>query len=86
MDKERFNTDDLAQFEERNPDIQELDMFFLMKYYGFSHLTKLDFIVKNVKEWTIKEVIDFLEAVGLKCYKEAFYKNKVKGKDMITLS
>jgi hypothetical protein len=39
-----------------------------------------------MKDWTVKEVIDFLEGAGLRQYKEAFYKNKIKGKDMVTLS
>jgi len=39
-----------------------------------------------MKDWTIKEVIDYLDAVDLKIYKETFYKNKIKGKDLISLS
>jgi hypothetical protein len=31
-------------------------------------------------------VIDFLNAIELKGYKEIFYKNKIKGKDLITLN
>ena len=46
----------------------------------------MEFIHRDVKEWAIKEVLDFLEMAGLKQYKEVFYKNKVKGKDMATLS
>lgn len=57
-----------------------------MKYYGMCKLSKLEFISKNMKEWTIKEVIDFLDIIELKLYKEKFYKNKIKGKDLITLS
>lgn len=57
-----------------------------MKYYGLGRLAKLEFAAKNIKDWTIKEVIDFLEEAGLRQYKEVFYKNKIKGKDMITLN
>ena len=49
-------------------------------------MAKLVFIGKNIRDWTIKEVIDFLETTGLRKYKEVFYKNKVKGKDMVTLN
>jgi len=86
LDKERFNTGDLNQFENRHPEIRKFDLFALMKYYGMCKLSKLEFISKNMKEWTIKEVIDFLDIIELKLYKEKFYKNKIKGKDLITLS
>lgn len=43
------------------------------------------FISKEVKEWNIKEVLEFLEAIELSPYKEIFYKNKIKGKDLMTL-
>ena len=38
-------------------------MFFLLKYYGYAKLTNLEFKNKDIKEWTIKEVIDFLEVI-----------------------
>lgn len=49
-------------------------------------VVKLEFVIKNIKEWTVKEVIDFLDYAGLRHYKEVFYKNKVKGKDLLTLN
>jgi hypothetical protein len=39
-----------------------------------------------VKQWSIKNVITFLSKIGLKKYSHAFYDNKIKGKDLITLS
>lgn len=44
------------------------------------------FAPKQIKDWTIREVIDFLDGVDLKQYKEVFYRNKIKGKDLITLN
>ncbi len=35
-----------------------------------------------MKDWTIKNVLQFLEELGLKSYQEIFYKNKIKGKDL----
>jgi hypothetical protein len=70
----------------RNPQIKQFELSFLLKYYSLLKVIQLQFVLKSVKEWTVKEVIDFLDHAGLKQYKEAFYKNKVKGKDLITLN
>jgi hypothetical protein len=86
LDKERFNTQDLNVFEDKNPNIKELDILFLLKYYGLCKLAKLDFILKTLKEWTIKEVLNFLDIIELRNYKEIFYQNKIKGKDLLTLT
>ena len=86
LDKERFNTEDLAIFEQNNPSIRDLEVIFLLKYYGLCKLAKLECIGKALKEWTIKEVLAFLEAIELKDCKEAFYQNKIKGKDLLTLT
>ena len=63
-----------------------MEIGFLLRYHGLSQLIGLPFIAKSVKEWTAKEVLDFLEAGNLGGHKEIFYKNKIKGKDMATLS
>ena len=39
-----------------------------------------------MKEWSVKEVLTFLEKVELIHQKETFYRNKIKGKDLIALS
>lgn len=86
LDKERFNSEDLNVFEQRNPSIKEVDVLFLLKYYGLCRVSKLEFVGKGLKEWTIKEVLTFLEVIELRDYKEVFYQNKVKGKDLLTLT
>ena len=86
LDKERFNTEDLNHFENRNPDIKEYDLSFFLKYYNLSKIAKMYFAPKQIKDWTIREVIDFLDGVDLKQYKEVFYRNKIKGKDLMTLN
>lgn len=59
---------------------------FLLKYYGLCKLAKLECIEKALKEWTIKDVLVFLEAIDLRDCKETFYQNKIKGKDLLTLT
>jgi hypothetical protein len=59
---------------------------FLLKYYGLCKLAKLECIGKALKEWTIKDVLAFLEAIDLRDCKETFYQNKIKGKDLLTLT
>ena len=61
-------------------------MSFLLKYYTLIKIIKLEFVIKDIKEWTVKEVIDFLDNAGLRQYKETFYRNKIKGKDLSTLN
>jgi len=39
-----------------------------------------------LKEWSVKEVLNFLDVSNLKSYKEIFYSNKIKGKDLLTLT
>ncbi len=39
-----------------------------------------------MKEWSVKEVLNFLDVSNLKSYKEIFYSNKIKGKDLLTLT
>ena len=34
-----------------------------MKYYCLSKLSQLSFISKNLKEWGMKEVLDFLDTI-----------------------
>ena len=85
LDKERFNTHDLVRFEEANPEIKEFDLEFLLKYYGLCKVIHLDFIDTDICEWTIKQVLIFLTEIGLKDYQDVFYRNKIKGKDLLTL-
>lgn len=85
LDKERFNTQDLVEFEKANPEIQELDLDFLLKYYGLCKVINLDFIEVPMSDWTIKQVHLFLEEINLSSYKEIFYDNKIKGKDLLSL-
>lgn len=59
---------------------------FLLKYYGLCKIAKLECISKNLKEWTIKEVLNFLDLIELRDCKENFYQNKIKGKDLLTLT
>ena len=60
-------------------------MDFLLKYYGLCKTISLDFIDQNISEWTIKQVLTFLQEIDLKDYQEVFYENKIKGKDLISL-
>ncbi len=39
-----------------------------------------------MKEWSVKEVLNFLDVSNMKSYKEIFYSNKIKGKDLLTLT
>jgi hypothetical protein len=39
-----------------------------------------------LKEWSVKEVLNFLDVSNMKSYKEIFYSNKIKGKDLLTLT
>lgn len=66
LDKERFNSEDLNIFMDRNPNIKELDVIFLLKYYGLCRISKLEYSSKSLKEWTIKEVLTFLDIIDLK--------------------
>ena len=45
-----------------------------------------DFIEIDVKQWSVKEVLKFLTKIGMKNYNSSFYKNKIKGKDLISLT
>ena len=63
-----------------------MEISFLLRYHGLSRLIGLPFLGKSVKEWTVKEVLDFLEVGELGMHKQIFYQNKIKGKDMVTLS
>ena len=77
---------DLNSYEHQNPTLSRMESGFLLRYHGLSQLIALPFITKSVKEWTAKEVLEFLEVGNLGRHKEIFYKNKIKGKDMATLS
>ena len=57
----------------------------MLQYYGLCKVIHLDFIDLNITQWTIKQVLTFLTEIGLKEYQEIFYKNKIKGKDLLTL-
>ncbi len=50
-----------------------------------SQLSTLEFINKEIREWSVKNVLNFLGKIGLKPYQGSFYENKIKGKDLITL-
>lgn len=45
-----------------------------------------DFIEIDVRQWSVKDVIKFLTKIGMKIYNPSFYKNKIKGKDLISLT
>ena len=62
-----------------------MNLDFLLKYYGLCKTINLDFIDQNITEWTIKQVLTFLQEIDLKDYQELFYENKIKGKDLISL-
>ena len=56
-----------------------------MKYYGLCKTISLEFIDLSISQWTIKQVLTFLDEINLKEYKEIFYENKIKGKDLVAL-
>ncbi len=45
-----------------------------------------DFIENDVKQWSVKDVLKFLTKIGMKNYNHSFYKNKIKGKDLLSLT
>lgn len=75
----------MTGFEEKNPEIKELDLDFLLKYYALRKVVNIDFIDTPISDWTIKQVHCFLDEVQLENYKPIFYENKIKGKDLATL-
>jgi hypothetical protein len=46
----------------------------------------MEFVKKNIKDWNIKEVMDFLKTINMGEYAATFYNNRIKGKDLITLT
>ena len=62
-----------------------MELDFLLKYYGLCKVINLDFIEIPMQEWTIKQVHAFLAEINLHAYKEIFYENKIKGKDLLSL-
>ena len=60
-------------------------MDFLLKYYGLCKVINLEFIDTPMSDWKIKDVLTFLAEINLQDYKEIFYQNKIKGKDLLSL-
>lgn len=50
------------------------------------NLNGADFIDIDVKQWSVKDVLKFLSKIGMRSYNTTFYKNKIKGKDFVSLS
>lgn len=53
---------------------------------GSINYSVYEFSESEVREWSVKEVLGFLGKIGLKQYKSRFYENKIKGKDLVSLS
>ncbi len=49
-------------------------------------LKNLDFLDADIKSWSVKNVLKFLQNMQLNQYQSNFYNNKIKGKDLISLS
>jgi hypothetical protein len=58
----------------------------LINYDKDFSLKTLDFIGTDIRQWSIKNVLKFIDKIGLKKYQNVFYENKIKGKDLISLS
>ena len=50
------------------------------------NISDLNLINTDVRQWSVKNVFTFIGKIGLKKYYNAFYQNKIKGKDLITLT
>ena len=85
LDKERFTTLDLNDFKEEHPELQEMSSTLFLSYFALEAVLRLEFIDKPIKEWTMKEVLLFVENIDLNHEKENFYKNKMKGRDLVAL-
>lgn len=45
-----------------------------------------DFTENGIRQWSVKDVLKFLTKIGMKNYSHSFYKNKIKGKDLLSLT